>query len=112
MVTPIKTYRTKNIVISLPKPDSYSWIEVVLQELYIDAETGKDLQLVDDVERINKRADTVYSQVVDYVEPLTGETKQISIGGLSRAIKAAVVVWATEDGTKAYNEKYDIIVDK
>ena len=112
MSVPIKTYRTKNIVISLPKPDSYSWIEVVLQELYIDAETGRDLQLVDDVERINKRADTVYTQVVDYIEPLTGEAKQISIGGLSRAIKSAVVSWATEDGTKVYNEKYDIIVDK
>ena len=112
MPTPIRTYRTKNITISLPKPDSYSWIEVVLQELFIDAETGRDLQLVDDVERINKRADTVYTQIVDYVEPLTGEAKQISIGGLSRAIKSAVVAWATENGDKVYNEKYDIIVDK
>ncbi len=112
MGEPLKTYRTKNITISLPRPDTYSWIEFVLQELYIDSDTGENLQLVDEVERYNKRADLVYRDIVTYVEPLTGQTRQISVGGISRAIKSAIVKWVEEDGTKQYLPQYDMIVDK
>lgn len=112
MTDKLKTYRTKNIVISLPKPDSYSWIEFTLQELFIDPKTGEHLQLVDEAERYNKRADQVYADIVEYIEPLTGEKKQISVGGISRAVKSAIVKWVTEDGTKAYVPEYDIIVDR
>lgn len=107
----LKTYRTKNITISLPRPDTYSWIEFVLQELHIDTETGKPVQLIDEVEKYNKRADQVYTDIVSYVEPLTGETKLISIGGISRAIKSAIIKWV-EEGDKEYIPAYDIIVDK
>lgn len=108
---PIATYRTKSITISLPKPNTYSWIEFVLQKLIIDQDTGDHLQLIDDVQRFNKRTDQVYLETVTFKDPVTQEVHTLSVGGISSAIKAAIVAWSTEDGTKTYIPEFDSIVD-
>ena len=111
MTTPVTTYRTKSIVISLPKPDTYSWIEFVLQKLIIDRDTGDHLQLIDDVERYNKRTDQVYTQMVTFVDPVTKQEHTISVGGIAASVKQAIIMWATEDGSKVYIPEHDSIVD-
>ena len=108
----VTTYRTKSIVISLPKPNTYSWIEFVLQKLIIDKDTGQHVQLIDDVERFNKRTDQVYTEMVTFKDPVTKQVVTLSIGGIAAAVKSAVILWSTEDGTKVYIPQHDSIVDK
>ncbi len=106
----LDTYRTKQIVISLPKTNTYSWIEYVLQKVVLDKATGEEVQLIDDYERLNKRADREYLKVITYVDPVLGTTITTSIAGLSRAIKEAIIMWSEENGEYKYIRHHDIIV--
>ena len=107
----LDTYRTKQIVISLPKPSTYSWIEYVLQKVVLDKITGKEVQLIDDYERFNKRADKEYLKTITYVDPVLGTTITTSVAGLSRAIKEAIIImWSEENGEYKYIRQHDIIV--
>jgi hypothetical protein len=111
MAENIKTYRTKSITISLPKPNSYSWIEYVLQEYIVDAD-GNPVQLIDDIERVSKRFDHVYTDMVTFADPMTGQSYTISVAGLSRAIKAAIIKWVTDGGEIVYDPANDTLKDR
>lgn len=87
--------RTQQIIIDIPRTNSEPWINVKVQRIVLD-NLGNEGQIIDRWGSINKKLSIVATEIHNYFEALPVSTPQISIYGISDAIKVVAITWIAE----------------
>ena len=104
-----RVIRTGIIEINSAKPNDKQWVSAKIQRYELDNDNNYTSESARE-ERMYRRIDRVAMETVDYVNPLTGETKTIAVAELGVAIKNFMSKWMLEDYDATYDPELDVVV--
>lgn len=106
----IEKTRAQQITIDLPTEDSMVWVRAALQTV-IKNDSYNTIQTIDRTAFVTRNMGQFATQILEFTDPVTGATQNISGAGVASAITAFVRSWILSDLGGSINEHDDIVKD-
>ena len=108
----IKKLRASRLIIEMPTEDGPVWIHAELQNAFKDKTSYKTMQLVDRTGYVHREFTQVASDMLKITDPVTSKKIDISVAGVTEAIKYTVIEWMIKDKGGKKNDKGDLILEE
>jgi hypothetical protein len=103
-----KAVRTGSIEIDLIAPGGTQWVVASIQALELN-DLDEVTAILGKSSKIYRRVDKAALDMVEFTDPVTGVTTEISLVGIGTAIKAMMIKWMLEDMP---NSSFDTDADR
>ena len=89
-------FRPQQITIDAIKPSSPPLISLLIQRLELD-ENNQILATSDFADRVYRNAFKNLAETIEFIDPITGLSGEVSIAGLNKIIRLWANAWVSED---------------